>query len=151
MRWPFSKPKRVTTASLLQQADEQMQRGIPRQAICNAWLHMDRTALSLDEMQAYSEAERVLSGVMLERNLQGSVLEQAGQIDEAIKLYEANHTDAFIGSHPYERLRIIYTKRKQLDQAIRVCQTFIALERGAPEKKARFGEQVQKLQQKSDA
>ncbi|MEM7348190.1 MAG: hypothetical protein AAF485_28505, partial [Chloroflexota bacterium] len=40
---------------------------------------------------------------------------------------EANITDKFIGKHPYNRLRIIYTKRKDYHNAIRVCQAFKSL------------------------
>ncbi len=151
MRWPFSKPKHVTKAQLLQQADEHMQQGVSRQAIGDTWLNMDRSKLTIEEMTAYSEAEQALFGVMVDRNQQGITLERSGQLDEAIALYEANINDRFVGTHPYERLRIIYTKRKDYEQAIRVCQTFVGLQNVPADKKAQFKEHIQKLRQKRDA
>ncbi len=101
-------------------------------------------------MQAYSEAQRVLFGVMVERNQQGSDLERARRLDEAIVLYEAHVNDKFVGTHPYERLRIIYTKRNNYNDAIRVCRAFIALPKVEKAKKAKFQDHVQKLLQKRD-
>jgi|SRR6266545_148047 len=60
-----------------------------------------------------------------DRNLKGIALEKEGNVDAAIALYEANITAQFPGTHPYERLRIIYTKQKRWDDAIRVCRAYI--------------------------
>jgi len=49
-------------------------------------------------------------------------LEKDGQVDEAIKLYERNIEENFEGNHPYDRLAIIYRKRKQIDDEIRVLE-----------------------------
>ena len=46
-------------------------------------------------------------------------------MDEAITVYESNIADWADTPYPYKRLRIIYTKRKQYDDAIRVCQKYI--------------------------
>ncbi len=68
---------------------------------------------------------------MLTRDKAGEKLERAGEIEQAIKLYERNVAvaddlfDDSSRSYPYERLRIIYTERKQYDDAIRVCQAFV--------------------------
>ena len=59
------------------------------------------------------------------RNLQGIELEKSGQVDEAIHLYEENVKEKFEGSHPYKRLAIIYRKRKQIDDEIRVLEKAI--------------------------
>jgi len=56
-----------------------------------------------------------------ERNLKARELEKT-DLDEAIRLYELNVTEHFEGNGPYDRLIIIYKKRKQLVEAIRVAQ-----------------------------
>jgi hypothetical protein len=71
-------------------------------------------------------ASRLLD-VMVDRNLNGKTLEAAGEVDKAIALYEENVSDLFDGNHPYDRLRVIYTKRKQFAEAIRVCRTFVKI------------------------
>jgi hypothetical protein len=63
----------------------------------------------------------------VDRNLVGIELERAGAVDRAIALYEANVAESFIGSHPYERLRILYTKRHDYPNALRVCRAYLAL------------------------
>lgn len=72
-------------------------------------------------------AESEIFHDMVERNLQGQVFERSGNIDKAIELFEQNVSDRFSGNYPYERLRIIYTKRKQYQQAIRVCRAFMSV------------------------
>lgn len=58
----------------------------------------------------------------VERNLLGIELERAGKTDEAIKLYEENIKENFEGNHPYDRLAIIYRKRNQINEEIRVLE-----------------------------
>jgi len=103
------------------------------------------------------EADRIYD-IMYQRNERGINVEKVGDVEQAIDLYEQNVTDWFDGNHPYDRLRIIYTKRKQYDDAIRVCQTFVdmadaLLELGSPRsdlppKREKFVEWVQKLQKR---
>lgn len=97
--------------------------------------------------------EREQDRIHLERNLQGIELEQKGLSVEAATLYEANLRECFIGSHPYERLRIFYTKRHDYPNAIRVCQAFLNLPRhplGYDEKKRqRFQDHLSKLRSKT--
>jgi len=85
---------------------------------------------------------------MVDRNLRGIQLERAGREDAAIVLYEANVADGFDGDHPYDSLRVIYTRRKDLARALKVCE--VATERlwRQPQKAARFREHVKKLRQK---
>ena len=64
---------------------------------------------------------------MVERNNKGIAREKAGDITAAVRLYEANIRDRFDGTHPYNRLRIIYARQKRYDDAIRVCQAYLAL------------------------
>jgi hypothetical protein len=60
--------------------------------------------------------------VQVERNLKGIQFEKEGQVDKAIALYEANITENFEGNHPYDRLAVIYRKRKQKYDEIRVLE-----------------------------
>ena len=151
MPWPFSKRKPTTRAQFLAAAEQQIKHGVPRQAICNQWLKVDHAMREPDELAAYLEAEKVLFNVMVERNLQGKALEQANNVDAAIRLYEANLQDQFRGSHPYERLRIIYTQRKDYPNAIRACQAFLKLPGQEGSKRSRFKEHLAKLQEKARA
>lgn len=63
----------------------------------------------------------------VKRNAEGIELEQAGRIDEAIALYEMNVAADFIGGHPYNRLAILYRKRKEYDKEIAVLEKRIAV------------------------
>jgi hypothetical protein len=72
----------------------------------------------------------------VDRNLKGVELEKQGLIDKAISLYENNVKEFFVGSHPYDRLAIIYHKRKQFQDeerilkcAIQVFETLLATPR----------------------
>jgi hypothetical protein len=66
-------------------------------------------------------------GVLVERNNLGSELERRGEIDQAIQLYEANIADCFNGTHPYERLRILYTRQGRYSDAVRVCESYFKM------------------------
>ncbi|AUJ87384.1 hypothetical protein CXM95_15930 [Enterococcus sp. CR-Ec1] len=61
----------------------------------------------------------------MENNLTGRELEKSGKIDEAIELYERNVSDRFEGNYPYDRLAIIYRKRRDYDNEIRVLRTAV--------------------------
>lgn len=60
-----------------------------------------------------------------ERNLLGIELEKENNIDGAIKLYEENVARNFDGNHPYDRLAIIYRKRKLITEEVRVLEKAI--------------------------
>lgn len=62
----------------------------------------------------------------VDRNLKGKELEKIGQVDRAIKFYEENVKDEFEGGFPYDRLAIIYRKRKQYKDEIRVLNKAIS-------------------------
>jgi len=62
-----------------------------------------------------------------ERNLTAHELEKVRKIDEAIELYEQNVEENFIGSHSYKRLAIIYGKRGQIEEEIRVIEKAISV------------------------
>jgi len=63
--------------------------------------------------------DRALS-IQVDRNLLGQKLEKLGREDEAIQLYEQNLFENNEGSHPYDRLAIIYRRRKLYEDEIRV-------------------------------
>lgn len=63
----------------------------------------------------------------LELNLKGKEFEKVGQIDEAIQIYEENIANCFTGSFPYNRLAIIYRKRKDYNNEIRILQKAIGV------------------------
>lgn len=62
---------------------------------------------------------------MIENNLRGKELEANGNLDSAISLYEYNVKHRFEGSHPYNRLAIIYRKRKEYSKEIAVLKQAI--------------------------
>jgi DNA polymerase III subunit epsilon len=56
----------------------------------------------------------------VERNLLGMELEAEGLIGDAISCYQANVRDGFEGNHPYDRLAVIFRKRKDPTNEIAV-------------------------------
>lgn len=70
------------------------------------------------------------------RNTEGRDLEKKGYIDNAIEFYELNLKEQFDGNFPYDRLAIIYRKRKQYNEEIRVLERAISvfedLEKSSP-------------------
>ena len=61
------------------------------------------------------------------RHEEGLHWERMGNLTEALILYEANVADAFDNISPYERLRIIYTDQQWYEDALRVCEAYLAL------------------------
>lgn len=116
-----------TKGELEKWAEKQMADGIPRQIICDKLLAMFDSGLDVDEMEAVLNVESSLSEIMLQRNLRGTAFEKEGQTDKAIEEYEANLRDGFSGSHPYERLRVIYAREKRKSEVIRVCVQYISI------------------------
>jgi hypothetical protein len=105
-------------------AAQQRKAGIPLQLICDYFdtLPMPR---QLTVMKALSSVKDDLARELVDRNLTGRKLEEQGKIEKAIVLYEANVSDQFRGTHPYDRLRIIYSKRQDYTNAARVCRAFL--------------------------
>jgi len=50
--------------------------------------------------------------MQVDRNLDGIEFEKKGEIEKAIRLYEKNVEEDFEGSHPYDRLAVIYKKKR---------------------------------------
>jgi len=92
-------------------------------------LHYDDNRPEADYMNDvvpyHSESSRI-EQTIVDRNLQGAQLEKEGRLDDAIRLYEANIADCVDTPHPYHRLRVIYSKRKQFEEAIRVCEAYVS-------------------------
>jgi len=127
MTWVLPEPAKRTEKELLQWANGQISHGVPRQVVWNYLLDWENRKLSSEEKEASMKVASRLLDVMVGRNLNGKTFEAAGEVDKAIALYEENVSDLFGGDHPYERLRVIYTKRKQFAEAIRVCRTFVKI------------------------
>ncbi len=79
----------------------------------------------VEEMEAFSKVMKSIEDTVVDRNLNGIELEKKGHEDQAIALYEANISDRFDGSHPYNRLRILYKDRGDYANAIRACEAYI--------------------------
>jgi hypothetical protein len=75
--------------------------------------------------------ERWLLEAQTARNLEGLSAEQAGEVEEAIALYECNVREGFPGDLPYGRLVAIYEKRGALDEAERVLLRAIEVIEGS--------------------
>ncbi len=64
--------------------------------------------------------------LLAERNERALHWEVVGDLTKAMILYEANVADCFNNLLPYERLRIIYTDWRWYDDALRVCESYLA-------------------------
>lgn len=64
---------------------------------------------------------------MVDNNLRGMGFEKQKNIEAAIRLYEYNIEHGFNGSHPYERLVIIYRRMKDYDNEIRIIKSALRL------------------------
>jgi hypothetical protein len=83
---------------------------------------------------------------LVERNNQGIEFERDGELEKAIEIYELSVADSFFGTHPYDRLRIIYIKWKWYKDAVRVCQLYLALpDRQQGQNKNSFKRHLEKL------
>ncbi|MCI0399630.1 MAG: hypothetical protein L0332_22280 [Chloroflexi bacterium] len=112
---------------LVRWVDAQVAQGIPRQIIYDRLFHENRAALSLEEKHACSAVADTVLGIMVDRNLQGEELEKDGRVGEAMTLYEENVADQTTAPFPYDRLRVLYTRRGDYHEAIRICQTYLAV------------------------
>jgi hypothetical protein len=92
----------------------------------------------------------------VERNHRGQELEREGLIDNAIECYRANVKEGFGGNYPYDRLAVIYRRRKDRASEVavleRAVEVFDSLLEGSPRsdvqtKLARFRERLHKARQ----
>ena len=86
------------------------------------------------------------SEYLVERNNRGIDLEKKMEIEAAVVIYELSINDDFFGSHPYDRLRIIYGRRHWYVDAIRVCRAYLSLpDRPHGQNKPHFKTHLEKL------
>ena len=86
---------------------------------------IDRQAQATPDEKGRLRAYDLIYGDLrdeLMRNLQtGRILEMNGRVDEAVTYYETAVADQMSTRFPYEHLRIIYRRREQYEDALRVC------------------------------
>lgn len=80
---------------------------------------------NMKEIELYHNKIAGIEDIMVNRNLKGIELEKKANIEDAVRLYEQNVADEFDGTHPYNRLAIIYRKKRQFDGEIRVLKKAI--------------------------
>jgi hypothetical protein len=68
----------------------------------------------------------------VDRNVRGIEAERRGAEDTAVAYYEANVRDGFDGSHPYERLAIIYRRRGEFAREVEVLEQAMRTLLGRP-------------------
>lgn len=101
-------------------------------------------------LRTYCQINDRAMDVMVDRNLLGIEREKQKNVTFASVLYEANVSDIFDGTHPYDRLRVIYAKRKWYTDAIDVCRAYIAIpDRPVGQDKSHFQHHLERLLQKS--
>lgn len=98
----------------------------------------------------YAESYDPALQFLVARNNDAIAYEKAGDVESAMLQYEVSLADAFFGTHPYDRLRIHYTRRKQIRDALRVCQAYLDMpDRPHGQNKAHFRAHLTKLQAKA--
>ena len=88
------------------------------------------------QVEPLDDEERAALEVQTRRNLDGMDLEQAGQIGEAVALYEQNVAEGFTGDWPYSRLVSVSERQGAYDEAERVLRRAIEVTRADRRKPA---------------
>jgi tetratricopeptide (TPR) repeat protein len=88
------------------------------------------------QSEPLSDEERASLEAQTRRNLDGMGLEQAGQLEQAVALYEQNVAEGFTGDWPYSRLVSVYERRGAYDEAERVLRRAIEVTRADRRKPA---------------
>jgi tetratricopeptide (TPR) repeat protein len=93
------------------------------------------------QSEPLTDDERLMLEAQTRRNLDGMELEQSGQLEQAITLYEQNVAEGFTGDWPYSRLISVYERRGAYEEAERVLRRAIEVTRAdrrkpAPDRKA---------------
>jgi tetratricopeptide (TPR) repeat protein len=117
--------KPLKKRALVAWVNEKIQNGTPRWPLYLRLSKMQSESDDMNEIQVLVDVMDSLEGEIVDRNLKGIELEKQGKEEQAISLYEANVADHFDGSHPYNRLRILYKSRGDYTNAIRVCEAYI--------------------------
>lgn len=74
------------------------------------------------KLRAYDLLYSEIRPRMLANLTNGKNHEMAGEVDEAIRCYQAAIEDQVSTRFPYEHLRVIYRQRQLEDEALKVCQ-----------------------------
>jgi hypothetical protein len=130
---------------------QQLNAGVPRGVLSLSLLRAqfcDRD--DFEEIVAIAELQHELESIMVERNLRGRAAEKAGAEAGAVQLYEDNIADWFDGSHPYERLRIIYGGEGLYAEAIRICEVYLDRVAADPKLCADFEKWIVKYRERLD-
>ena len=81
----------------------------------------------LKQKTAIDEKNRMLN-ICAERNNQGIRYEKQGDIEKAIKIYEENiKPECYPARHSFDRLLVLYRKRKEYRNEQRVCKRAISV------------------------
>lgn len=81
------------------------------------------------QVEPLDDEERAALETQTRRNLDGMDLEQSGQFDQAIALYEQNVAEGFSGDWPYSRLVSVYERQGAYEEAERVLRRAIEVTR----------------------
>lgn len=73
----------------------------------------------------YSSEDNELTEILIKQNDLAQAYEKSGRIDDAVPLYEDSIKKDFLGTLPYERLLVIYSKRKLLEDELRIAKAFL--------------------------
>ena len=77
--------------------------------------------------RAFKIAKKEAPNLIINYEAYGYTLEKEGKVEEAKLIYWKAINEGFDGSHPYERLRIIYAKNNDWQGAIKACEGYIDL------------------------
>lgn len=130
--------------NILEWVKYQNDSGVPLNAIMDKLMKESGQINELELLSAkrdeYMDAANKIQDIFVSKNLDGIQFEKDGADNKAIQLYEENIKDRLVGSHPYERLRIIYTRKKRYEDVIRVCKSYIDNGQHDPQLKAKYEE-----------
>jgi hypothetical protein len=118
-------PRPATSSTLREWISAEVRRGVPRWTLYRRLSKAAAQTTMSSEKTIMAIEIKSIEDLLIERNRRGKELERAGQIDQAMALYEANVTDRFNGSHAYERLRVLYKTRGDFANTIRVCDCYL--------------------------
>ncbi len=82
---------------------------------------------TLQKLQKHNEEISKILMIAADRNNRGIKYEKQGKIEKAVELYEMNIKDEFVCTHPYNRLMIIYRRRKEYNDEIRIINNFLSI------------------------
>ncbi len=80
---------------------------------------------TLEVLEKHNRLQSIILQIFVDRNNKGIEFEKCNNLELAIKCYEENIKDGVIGTHPYDRLGVIYRNRKDVENEKRVlCRKY---------------------------